>query len=97
MNSCIHLWLSLGSISTLAALALRPPLIPLPALIAVLFVATIVLFLVRSNLAMKQMMLDRTYGPGVKRPPTEWWEADLDPIFKRAVIDRMSGWLRHHR
>ena len=97
MNSCIHLWLSLGSISTLAALALRPPLVPLPVLIAVLFAATLILFLVRSNLAMKQMMMDRNYGPGVKRARLVWWEEDLDPLFKKAVIERVSGWVKLRR
>jgi hypothetical protein len=77
----------------LLAWRMAPPLVPLPLLIAVLVVSCMVLFLVRSSRGMKQQMYDRIYGPGVRKPKSEWWDEDLDPIFERKV----QGWTARFR
>lgn len=92
MNACFELASSVGSHDMFATLSMNPPLAPVPVLVATLVVSCIALFLVRSHGAMKQQYLDRIYGPGVKQRKAEWWEADLDPLFKEAVLSVAAKW-----
>lgn len=90
MNACFDLASSVGALNIVAALSMNPPLVPVPALVGTLVAACVALFLVRSHGSMKQQYLDRLYGPGVKQRKFEWWETDLDPIFKEAVLSLAS-------
>ncbi len=92
MNACFEFASSVGAPNILVALSMSPPLVPVPALVGTLVASCVALFLVRSHGSMKQQYLDRIYGPGVKQRKLEWWETDLDPIFKEAVCSLAAKW-----
>lgn len=85
MKACFDLAVAVCSVPVFATWAMRPPLIPVQILIVVSLGACLLLFWVRSSVELKRQMYDRLYGPGVKAVPLEWWEADLDPAFKRLI------------
>lgn len=85
MKTCFDLAADLCCTPVIATWAIRPPLVPVQVLIVVAVIACILLFWVRSSIELKQQMYARLYGPGAKTARLEWWEADLDPIFKQAL------------
>lgn len=78
-----------------ATWSMRPPLVCPDLLIFVTVTSCILLFWVKSSVMLKQEMYDRLHGPGKRSAPLEWWEADLDPILKKAVILRLKAWLEN--
>lgn len=94
MKTCLDLAAAACSVPFLATWAMRPPLISIHILIAVVLVSCVLLFWVRSSAMLRQQMYDRLYGPGMKTAHLEWWEADLDPIFKRSVGKLVRKWLK---
>ena len=98
MKTCFDLAIISSSVPVFATWAMPPPLVPVQTLIFVSLIACILLFWVRSRAELKRQYYDRLYGPGVKTVPLEWWEADLDPIFKRSMsrlADQWIGKIRH--
>lgn len=89
MKTCFDLAADLFRTPVIATWAIRPPLVSVQVLIVVAVIACILLFWVRSSIELKQQMYARLYGPGTKTARLEWWEADLDPIFKQA-LSRMA-------
>ena len=94
MKTCVDLAVVISSMPLLMSWAMRPPLVPVQILIGIVLASCMALFWVRSNHELRKQMYDRLYGPGVKHVPLEWWEVDLDPIFKRALKCRFKKWLR---
>lgn len=94
MKTCFDLAVVVSAAPVLFGWAMRPPLVPVQILIGVVLASCMALFWVRSNYELRKQMYERLYGPGVKAVPVEWYEADLDPIFKRAVKKWSSRWMK---
>ena len=97
MKTCLDLAVASCSVPVFATWAMRPPLVPVQVLIVVSLVSCVLLFWVRSSTELKRQMYDRLYGPGMKAVPLEWWEIDLDPIFKRSMKRLAKKWLGIYR
>lgn len=85
MKTCVDIALVISSMPLLESWAMRPPLVPVQILIGVVLSSCMALFWVRSNYELRRQMYERLYGPGVKAVPLDWWEADLDPAFKKLL------------
>lgn len=97
MKAGFDLAASVCKMHVVATWAIRPPLVSTEALIGVVLGSCVVLFWVRSSAELRQQMYDRLYGPGMKAVPLRWWEADLDPLFKRSVQNCVKRWMKKQR
>lgn len=94
MKTWFDLAASVSRTHVTAMWSMRPPLVSVETLIVVVLVCCVLLFWVRSSIELKQQMYDRLYGPGVRTANLEWWEADLDPAFKRSVSKLAQKWMK---
>lgn len=97
MKICFDIALVVSAMPLLASWAMRPPLVPVQILIGVVLSSCMALFWVRSNHGLRKQMYERIYGPGVKAVRLEWWEADLDPAFKRLMKRWSARWFKNGR